>query len=152
MFVVASCGSTALPVAATTTSWWVGTGGGVSSCGPPAVYRVNGGALHAVGSCAGILFIPPTHVTVAVGGEVDVHITEEPSGPTGNHLVPIYPTPFSDDTSVLVPTSVADGGATESFIAVGSGAANVLTRAWCLVTQEQPDVDTTCPVLAVGVS
>ena len=110
----------------------------MSACGPPAVYRINGGALQPVGDCAGRLLSPPTHVIVAVGSEVDVHITEEGSGSSGNQLVPIYPTPSSDNTSVLKPTSVADGGATESFVAVGPGTANVVTSSQ--------------PVLEVGVS
>jgi hypothetical protein len=110
----------------------------VSACGPPAVYRIDGGALQPVGDCAGRLLTPPMHVIVAVGSEIDVHIAEEGSGPSGDQLVPIYPTPSSDNTAVLEPTSIADGGATEAFVAVGPGTAGVVTSSQ--------------PVLEVGVS
>jgi hypothetical protein len=123
---VASCATVTVPAHTVGTTWWQGSGG-VSACGPPAVYRVNGGPLQSVGDCAGHLLTPPTHVIVAVGGEVDVHIAEEGSGPSGDQLAPIFPTPSSDDTSVLKPTSIDDGGATESFVAVGPGTANVVT-------------------------
>ncbi len=146
---VASCGAS--PASGGTTTWWQGTGG-VSACGPPAVYRVNGGSLQTAGDCAGILLVPPAHVIVAVGSEVDVHIAQEGSGSDGTQLVPIYPTPSSNNTSVLKPGSVADGASTESFVAVGPGTADVMTRAFCLVSPTLPDVDEACPVLEVGVS
>ncbi len=108
--------------------------------------------MQTAGDCAGLLLIPPVHVIVAVGSEVDVHIAQDESASSGTQLVPMYPMPSSDDTSVLKATSVSDGGSTELFVAVGPGTANVMTRAYCLVSPSLPDVDEACPVLEVSVS
>jgi hypothetical protein len=124
----------------------------VSACGPPAYYRVNAGPSHEVGGCDGTLIIPPAKVIVAVGSEVDVHIAQEGSGPSGDHIVPIYPTPSSDNTTVLEPKTVSNGGATESFVAVGNGTADVMTQGFCQVSGATTDPIRPCPVLEVGVS
>jgi hypothetical protein len=149
LVVVTSCGAA---LSGTTASNWWDTTGGVSACGTPASYRVDAGPSQEVGSCAGIFVIPPAHVIVAVGSEVDVHLAQEGSGPSGDELVPIYPTPWSDNTTVLESEIVSDGGATESFIAVGPGTANVTTQAFCLVSGATTDPAKPCPVLEVGVS
>jgi hypothetical protein len=139
-----------VPALGSATSWW--RGDGISACGPPAVYRVDGGPEHPVGDCAGLLVVPPTHVTVAVGSEVDVHVTEEGVGPTGAQLAPIFPTPTSTDSLVLNATSIADGGSTESFLAVGPGTADLLTKGLCLISDTAPDAVAICPLIEVGVS
>jgi hypothetical protein len=131
-------------------TWWQGNG--VSACGPAAVYRINGGPMQIDGGCAGFLSVPPMHVIVAVGSEIDVHITEEGAGARGTKLIPIYPTPSSNDTSVLVATSVADGGSTESFLAVGPGTATLMTNGLCQLSPTSQNRDAPCPVLEVGVS
>jgi hypothetical protein len=146
---VVSCGSAAAPISAGTTTWWQGRG--VSTCGTPAVYRINTEAVESLGDCAGLLGVPPARVTLAPGSELDIHITEEGAGNGGTQPVPIYPTPSSDDATVLVATSVADGGSTESFLAVGAGTAVLETVGLCMESQTQPDTDASCPVLEVGV-
>jgi hypothetical protein len=145
---VVSCGS---PASDGTTTWWQGTGG-ASACGPAAVYRINSGPIEIAGGCAGFLAVPATHVVVAVGSKVDVHITEEAKGSDGNELVPIYPTPSSNNPSVLESTSVADGGSTESFLAVGPGTADLMTTGLCALSPASANVDAPCPMLQVGVS
>jgi hypothetical protein len=130
-------------------NWWQTTG--TSACGPPASYRIDSVPLHYLGDCAGYLIDPPVKVTLAIGGVLDIHITEEASGPDGRLLVPIYPTPASANTSVLVATAVSDGGATESFRAVGVGSADVTTAASCLISPTVVATDKRCPVLLVVV-
>ncbi len=147
--VTSSCG--AAPSGTTTSAWWQGTGG-ASACGTPAYYRVNGGPSQDLGGCDGVLFIPPAQVIIAVGSEVDVHIAQEGSGPSGDQLVPIYPTPSSDNTTVLEPKTVSDRGSTESFVAVGSGTADLMTQGFCQVSGAITDPVRPCPVLEVGVS
>jgi hypothetical protein len=146
---IVSCGGSA-PVTGGTTTWWLGQG--ASACGIPAVYRINSGTVVSAGDCAGLLLVPPAHVTVAPGSEIDVHITEEGVGVAGTRLAPIYPTPSSTDATVLVATRVADGGSTESFLAVGAGTAELETNGLCMVAASSPTTDAACPVLKVGVS
>jgi len=78
---------------------------------------------------------------VAVGSEVDVHITDEK----------MYPTPSTNDSSVLEATAVADGGSTESFRAVGTGTAVLTTKGMCILSDASPNAVAPCPVLEVGV-
>jgi hypothetical protein len=145
-----SCGSAGTLSSSGTTTWW--RGGGVTACGSPAVYRINSGKVELLGDCAGILLVPGVHVTVAPGSEIDIHVTQEGSGPEGTHLVPIYPTPSSTDETVLVATRVEDGGSTESFVALGAGNAEIETNGACLVSATSPTVSASCPVLEVSVS
>jgi hypothetical protein len=147
---VVSCGSAGALTSSGTTTWWQGRG--VSMCGSPAVYRINAGKVELLGDCAGVLLVPGVHVTVAPGSEIDIHIAQEGSGPAGTQLVPIYPTPSSTDGTVLVATRVADGGSTESFVAVGAGTAEIETNGLCSVSATSPNVDALCPVMEVGVS
>jgi hypothetical protein len=146
---IVSCG-TGAPASRGTTTWWQGRG--ASACGVPAVYRINTGTVESLGDCAGLLYVPPAHVTVALGSEIDIHITEEGVGDAGTELAPIYPTPSSSDATVIVATRVAEGGSTESFLAVGAGTAELETSGLCMVSGSAPNTDAPCPVLEVGVS
>ena len=77
----------------------------VTSCGTPAFVRVDGQAIT-VGSCSGVFLVPAQQVTVQVGQQVDVRMTEEPAGPSGNQLVPIFPLPRSSRPAVLADGTV----------------------------------------------
>jgi hypothetical protein len=107
-----------------------------------------------VGNCAGMLGVPAQQVTLHVGQRIDVHMTEEGSGPHGNKLVPAIPLPASSRTSVLIRTAISPDRATATYRAVGSGHA-VLTssRTFCLHTRHHRIRETTgsCPVIEVTV-
>jgi hypothetical protein len=48
-----------------------------------------------VGNCAATLLVPAMKVTLDVGQRIDVHMTEEGTGPHGNRMVPAIPLPAS---------------------------------------------------------
>lgn len=108
------------------TPWWYHPG--VTTCGPPAQVRVGGRAMF-VGSCAGILNGPAPKVTVHTGEEIDVHMTQEPAGPTGNQLVPILPLPRSSRPSVVRPGATSSDRATGIYWAVRPGHSVLMSRA-----------------------
>jgi hypothetical protein len=147
---VTSCASGTLPASTGSTTWWHTTG--TSACGSPAMYRVNDGSVSYAGDCAGNLLIPPPTAMLAVGGQIDVHMVEEGSGPTGTHLVPVWPIPSSSNQSILRVTSVTDGGSTETFLAVGGGTTDLVTKALCVDSPTSPSTNQPCPVLQVVVS
>jgi hypothetical protein len=134
----------ALVVASPWSPWWFTSGS--SACGPPAEYRVDGSATHALGGCAGVFPIPPVWASVRVGQEVDVHMTEDESGSSGTAA------PMTANSKVLMRNSLADGGATVSFQARSPGVALLETRALCQV-MPPPAADefTACTILAVTV-
>jgi hypothetical protein len=123
------------------------------NCGPPAQVRVHG-HVRFVGNCAMMLLVPAQRVTLDVGQRIDVHMTEEGSGPHGNHLVPAIPLPASSRPSVLARSAISPDRATATYRADGPGQA-VLTsaRTFCLHTRDHRDRETTgsCPVIEVTV-
>jgi hypothetical protein len=110
--------------------------------------RVNGQVIP-VGDCAGIFLVPDQQVTVQAGQQIDVRMTEEPAGPSGNQLVPMFPLPRSSRPAVLADGTVSQDRASETYRAVRPGHAVLTTRAWCLVGSGE--IRGSCPVLDVTV-
>lgn len=127
--------------------WW--SRSGVSSCGWPAMYLANG-TVGWAGDCAANLGSLPNSVKVKVGDTVEVHMLAE-VGPTGG-IVPIYPTPTSDDAGVLARVSVSDSGTTAGFRAVAPGTARIMTTGECTDSQTLQQTFGACPVLEVTVT
>jgi hypothetical protein len=124
---------------------------GASACGPPAQVRVNEHVMP-VGDCAALLVIPPAKVRVHVGQQIDVHMTEEGSGPSGNQLVPIFPLPASSRPAVVMPGAVSADRATGTYLAVGPGHAVLISEAMCVVRHRTPpEITGSCPVIEVTV-
>ena len=147
---LASCGVAHAGAASSGRPWYSTWSGG---CGPPAVVRVDGHVMG-VGNCAGMLVVPAQQVTLDVGQRIDVHVTEEGTGPHGNKRVPAIPLPASSRPSVLIRSTVSPDRATATYRAVGSGDA-VLTssRAFCLHVRHHRDRETTgsCPAIEITV-
>jgi hypothetical protein len=138
---VAGCGST---------PWWQGFGpGGVSACGGPAWARVAGNVM-AAGDCAGYLVIPAGKVTLHVGGEIDVRMTEDSSGDS-TRLVPVYPLPHSSRSSVLKHTATSPDGAAAMYIAEHPGHAMLISHGSCFGPRPIVRYQVDCPVLDVTV-
>jgi hypothetical protein len=108
--------------------WWYQ--GGMVTCAPPAMVRVNGHVTY-VGSCAASLVIPAPKVTVHVGQLIDVHMLEEQAGPTGNQLVPLVPLPRSSRLSVLTPALIGSDRATATYEAIRPGHAALASQTSC---------------------
>ena len=122
------------------------------NCGPPALVRV-GGHIMSLGSCAGNLFLPAPKVRVHVGQEIDVHVTEEGTGPAGNQLVPLFPVPRSSRPSVLLPGAVGPDQATERYQAIRPGHAALIAQTSCTAISHGKilDVAGSCPLIEVTV-
>lgn len=128
--------------------WWSQSG----SCGSPAVVRLPGHVLN-VGTCAGSLQIPASVVTLDVGQQIDVHMTEE-ADPSGNRMVPVIPLPRSSRVSVVAPGAIGADRATETYRAVRPGRAVLMshTQACFLVHHRKPGTTTgSCPVVEITV-
>jgi hypothetical protein len=123
--------TTAAQLAGCTTSmtspmpWWYRPG--VTTCGPPAQVRIGGHATF-VGGCDGTFGEPTLNVTVQPGEEIDVHMTQEPAGPTGSQIVPIFPLPRSSQSSVVEFWATSSDRATGAYRAVRSGYAVLLSQ------------------------
>lgn len=124
--------------------WWQETG--ATSCGPPALVRVAGHARSA-GACSGNFLIPAPRVTVHVGQKIDVHMTEEHAGNSGNRLVPVWPLPHSSPASVLTRAAVSADKATATYTARHPGHAALVTNADCMTTRTGRQSRGACPVL-----
>ncbi len=117
--------------------------------------RVDGHVIP-VGDCAGIFLVPAQQVTVQVGQQIDVRMTEEPAGPSGNQLIPVFPLPRSSRPVVLADGTVSQDRASGTYRAIRPGHAVLTTRAWCLVGSGEirgscPDLDdTVVPYLRRG--
>lgn len=102
-----------------------------------------------------MLVVPAQQVTLAVGQRIDVHMTEEGTGPHGNKWVPAIPLPASSRPSVLIRNAISPDRATATYRAVHPGHA-VLTSfpTFCLHTRHHRDRETTasCPVIEVTVA
>ena len=141
--VVVLCGCSGPP-------WWVSHPGRTSNCGPAAEIRV---AAHvtALGGCVGLFVTPPRTATIHVGQELDVHMTQEPSG-SGTGLVPFYPLPHSSSASVMTRIDVSADGSTASYRALQPGRIALLTKARCLVRgTRRISTAPWCPILDVTV-
>lgn len=132
--------------------WWYRSG--TSACGYPAMYRVGQHSLQYLGDCAGNFFVPPISVSVQVGDQVDVHMVQEYSGPSGDVLVPTNPAPTSSNPNVLRQTSVTDRGSTVSFEAASAGTAELSTATPFCIHSTPPYASElgACPVLEVDVA
>lgn len=123
----------------------------VTNCGPPAEVRVAGKML-AAGDCAGQLVIPAEKVTLHVGGEIDVFMTEAWSH-DDTRLVPVDPLPRSSRSFVLKRTATRLNGAVGTYIAEHPGHAMLISHGSCVgpgpIEHTQYPVD--CPVLDVTV-
>jgi hypothetical protein len=118
------------------------------TCGTPALVRVDGQVIP-VGDCAGIFLVPAQQVTVQVGQQIDVRMMQETAGPSGNHLVPMFPLPRSSRPAVVADGTVSQDRASETYRAIRPGHAVLTTRAWCLVGSGE--IRGSCPVLDVTV-
>lgn len=110
--------------------------------------RVDG-QVFPVGNCAGVFLIPARQVTVPVGQQIDVRMTEEPAGPSGTRLVPMFPLPRSSRPAVLADGTVSQDRASGTYRAVRPGHAVLTTQAWCLAGGGE--IRGSCPVLDVTV-
>jgi hypothetical protein len=141
---VTACTSTG-----TRSPWWQQTG--ASACGPPALMRVAGQVTW-LGNCAASFVIPAAKVTVHVGQDIDVHMLEESAGYSGNHLVPVWPLPYSSRPSVLARTTISSDKATGTFTARRPGRAMLFTTADCwAVARSQQMTRGKCPALDITV-
>lgn len=146
---LAACGVVHAGSASGARPWWSQSG----SCGFPALVRLPGRVMN-VGTCTGFLEIPAPRVTMDVGQRIDVHMTEEGAGPSGNRLVPMIPLPRSSRPSVATPGAISADRATGTYRAVGPGHAVLMSRAGaCLVTRHRELQRATggCPVIEVTV-
>jgi hypothetical protein len=107
------------------------------------------GRVIAVGDCAGYFLIPAQKATVRVGQEISVHMTEEPAGPSGSRLVPVFPLPRSSRLSVLADGAISPDTATGTYRAIRPGWAVLISRAWCLARNKE--ISGSCPVVDVTV-
>ena len=131
------------PTTEVAAAWWYETG--VSASGIPVRYRIDGGQITDLGSCAADLGKPAASVEMRVAQVLDMHITTDTTGP-------IYPLPQSTDDSILRLVSQADNGATGSYQAVGSGTVVLMTNGLCMDTRDGVQTDGPCPVLTVTVT
>ena len=146
---LASCGVAHAGAGSGGRGWWSQSG----SCAFPAVVRVPGRVMN-VGTCTGFLEIPAPRVTLDVGQQIDVRMTEEGAGPSGKRLVPMFPLPRSSRPSVVTPGAISADRATGTYRAVRPGHAVLMSRAGaCVVTRHRESQKATgsCPVVEVTV-
>jgi hypothetical protein len=146
---LASCSVAHAGAASSGRPWWSQSG----SCGFPARVRLPGRVINA-GTCTAFLEIPAQKVTLDVGQHIDVHMTEEGTGPSGNRLVPMIPLPRSARPSVVTPGAISADRATGTYRAVHPGHAALVSRDQaCLVTRHREPQKATgsCPVLEITV-
>jgi hypothetical protein len=108
--------------------WWARQG--VTMCEAPAQMALDG-RLQFLGSCAGSggFF----KVTLHLGQQIGLLMTEEGSGPSGNQVVPVIPLPRSSRPSVVMSGPISPGQATGSYQAVHTGYAAPYSQARCLI-------------------
>jgi len=145
-FLLASCGLAHSGASASSRPWWYQTG--TTTCATPAWVRVEGQVI-AVGDCAGLFLVPARQVTVQAGQRIDVRMTEEYAGPSGNQLVPMFPLPHSSRPAVLADGAASQDRASETYRAMRPGHAVLTTQGWCLAGGAQ--IHGSCPVLDVTV-
>jgi hypothetical protein len=94
---------------------------------------------------------PAVKVTVHVGQDIDVHMTEESTGYSGTHLVPAFPLPYSSQPSVVARTTISTDKATGTFTARRPGHATLFTTADCLAAGSEQPTHGKCPALDITV-
>jgi hypothetical protein len=117
--------------------------GGIDPCMAPALVRARGHVMGA-GTCSGQLSVPALKVTLAVGQRIDVHMT----GAGTARL------PHSSFPSVLAPSAVSQGRATQTYRAARPGHAVLVSDAQaCLALRhrEVKEIPGSCPVAEVTV-
>ena len=120
-------------------------------CLCPAGPDTGGRAGEVAGSCDANFGIPAAKVTVHVGQDIDVHMTEESTGYYGTHFVPMFPLPCSSRPSVLARTTISTDKATGTFTARHPGHAVLFTTADCLDSTSQRETHGKCPALDITV-
>src|SRR6476661_6587587 len=112
--------------------------------------RVDGQVMP-VGSCGANFVTPAAKVTVHVGQDIDVHMTEESTGYSGTHFVPVFPLPYSSRPSVVARTTISTDKATGTFTARRPGHATLFTTAYCLDSTSQRETHGKCSALDITV-
>jgi hypothetical protein len=123
-------------------SWWAQPP--ITTCGLPAKYRIDGGKVVGIGSCAANLLKPAGSASLHVGDVLQVHML------TGGGQ-PLFPLPKSPDRHVLRLVTKTDGGATGAYRAVGPGTVVLMSSGPCLHLRTGRQTDGPCPVLKVTV-
>ena len=121
-------------------------------CVPPAAYRIDGGTRQWLGGCTGGFGVPVPSVTMHVGQELDVHMTQVfPRGLANTPQVPDYAIPTSSDSGVLSQNGLSDQASTASFQARSPGLAQLATVAPCYLGGVAPTPPGSCPLLRISV-
>jgi len=139
---------TACTSTGTTSPWWQQTGG--DACGTPALMRMAGQVMR-VGSCGGSFETPAAKVTLHVGQDIDIHMVQEQTRASGNHLVPVWPLPSSSRPSVLARVTISTDKATGTFAARHPGHATLFTTSNCWVVARSQQTHGKCPALDITV-
>lgn len=123
--------------------WWAP--GHETACGSVMVIRIDGQVTF-LGNCADQLVIPAKRVTLRVGEEIDLHVTQEESGE------PVAALPRATSPALqLVHTDQSN--AVEMFRAVQPGESSLIssTAASCQLQRNGRDRPGPCPALDVHV-
>jgi hypothetical protein len=130
--------------------WW-DRPPGPTSCGTPAVYRIDSGQPRGLGDCAGNLITDFPTIGMKIGQELDLHmLTNTATGTTPPP--PIYPLPASPDVAVLRPLAVTDNGATGRYLGIGIGYVDLVTSGSCVDSRTGQQTQGRCAVLHVEVT
>jgi len=78
-------------------------------------------------------------------------MTEESTGYSGTHFVPVFPLPYSSRPSVVARTTISTDKATGTFTARHPGHATLFTTADCLAARSQQQTHGKCPALDITV-
>ena len=128
--------------------WW--NLGPPTPCAVAALLRANG-RVQGTGTCMGDLSSLAAKITLAVGQQVDVHMTGVTGSESGPHG---YPLPHSTRPSVLMPGAVGPDPLTQTFRAVHPGQAVLLDATkTCLIFRHRAlhEVRGACPVAVITV-
>lgn len=148
--------STPLPGAAVSVApgaaspWWAWPPG-VTTCGAPALLRIDAGPPQRLGDCAGSLLAAPAIVAIRVGQEIDLHMTTDASDGDMS-APPSSALPSSPDDSILRLLSTADNGATGRYLATAPGDLVLFTIGTCVDVATGQQTQGACPVLRVKVT
>lgn len=120
------------------------------TCGPPALMLLDG-QLKGLGSCAG--FGGFYNLTLRVGQQIDLHMTELGSGPSGSQMVPIMPLLRSSRPSIVLLGAISPDRAAGTYQAVRTGSAALYSQVRCLALhgQARETTGSNCLVIRVTV-
>ena len=119
--------------------WWqLTSGSGVSTCGYPAAYRLNG-AVSAVGSCAGDLSDSANTVPMMVGDTIEIHDSSSRAHPT------------STDPSILKRSGTSSDGVV-TFTARSAGKVAIQAMGICNSSDGKTQTSGPCPIVNVKVA